>query len=187
MNNDLHEGRDARLQFPLFPSLPFPALPLVPLGDEECRAGIEIRRGSVYTPFGVARVASTSRGICCLVFLEEEAFTSELARRFPGARMIAGEPLLHGKVLHVKGTSFQVAVWRALLEIPPGETRSYGEIARRVGHPDACRAVGTAVGANPVSLLIPCHRVTRASGAPGQYRWGNDLKRTILAREGYPS
>ncbi|MDR0766674.1 MAG: MGMT family protein [Odoribacteraceae bacterium] len=84
----------------------------------------------------------------------------------------------------MRGTGFQLAVWRALLEIPPGRTLSYGEVAARAGYPRAIRAVGTAVGANPVSLIVPCHRVTRASGDAGGYRWGTRLKREILASEG---
>jgi AraC family transcriptional regulator of adaptative response/methylated-DNA-[protein]-cysteine methyltransferase len=158
------------------------------VSDEECRGGIVIRRGRLETPFGIAYAAATSGGVCCLVFPEDEQeFVAELSRRYPGARVVPGEVLPGSETrLHVRGTDFQLAVWRALLEIPAGETRSYGEIARRVGKPGAGRAVGRAVGANPVSLLIPCHRVTRSSGATGNYRWGSDLKREILAREGYP-
>jgi AraC family transcriptional regulator of adaptative response/methylated-DNA-[protein]-cysteine methyltransferase len=131
-------------------------------------------------------MATTARGICCLVFMKgKKEFIIELECRFPGARLFPAEVSWGGPyALHVKGTDFQVSVWRALLEIPSGETRSYDEVSRRVNHPGACRAIGTAIGTNPVSLLIPCHRVIRAGGNIGQYRWGDALKRTILKREG---
>ena len=85
--------------------------------------------------------------------------------------------------LHVKGTNFQLKVWRALLEIPPGDVTTYGAIASKLGDPKASRAVGTAVGSNPVSYLIPCHRVIRASGELGGYAWGVDRKKAMLRRE----
>ena len=82
-----------------------------------------------------------------------------------------------------EGTVFQKTVWRALLEIPFGSRVSYGAIAKAIGHPKACRAVGTAVGANPISLLIPCHRVVPASGGIGNYRWSADRKQALLELE----
>jgi AraC family transcriptional regulator of adaptative response/methylated-DNA-[protein]-cysteine methyltransferase len=85
--------------------------------------------------------------------------------------------------LDIRGTSFQFAVWEQLRAIPPGQTRSYSEIARLIGRPRAVRAVGTANGANPVSVLIPCHRAMRASGHPGGYRWGLERKRLLLEME----
>ena len=81
------------------------------------------------------------------------------------------------------GTEFQMRVWNALRRIPRGETRSYADIARAIGSPDAVRAVGAACGANPIALFIPCHRVVRSNGALGGYRWGLDLKRALLKRE----
>ena len=81
------------------------------------------------------------------------------------------------------GTEFQMRVWDALRAIPRGETRSYAEIARAIGSPDATRAVGAACGANPIALFIPCHRVVRSNGSLGGYRWGLDLKRSLLKRE----
>jgi AraC family transcriptional regulator of adaptative response/methylated-DNA-[protein]-cysteine methyltransferase len=85
--------------------------------------------------------------------------------------------------LHVKGTNFQLKVWRALLEIPAGSVTTYGTLAAVVGNPSASRAVGTAVGSNPVSYLIPCHRVIRASGELGGYAWGVERKKAMLWRE----
>lgn len=85
--------------------------------------------------------------------------------------------------LSPEGTVFQKQVWRALLEIPSGNTTSYGEIARHVGRPRASRAVGSAVGANPIALLIPCHRVVYTTGGTGNYRWGSDRKRAFLEME----
>jgi O-6-methylguanine DNA methyltransferase len=86
--------------------------------------------------------------------------------------------------LHVRGTKFQLEVWRALLEVPPGEVTTYGRLAEAVGRPGAARAVGAAVAANPVAYLIPCHRVVRASGELGGYRWGVRRKRAMLEWEG---
>ncbi|MDR0545032.1 MAG: MGMT family protein [Odoribacteraceae bacterium] len=155
---------------------------------DDALAGLLIHRDRVLTPFGPARVAATPLGVCCLAFMEDEQlFLDELSRRYPGARLLRGAvPAERWETVHVRGTDFQVAVWRALLEIPAGETRSYGEIARRVGRPLASRAVGSAAGRNPASLLIPCHRLVRSSGDVGNYRWGVPLKRAILASEGYP-
>lgn len=85
--------------------------------------------------------------------------------------------------LSPKGTDFQKTVWRALLDIPSGNTVSYGMIANKIGRPKAFRAVGSAIGANPISLLIPCHRVVPATGGTGNYRWGSDRKRAILEKE----
>ena len=86
--------------------------------------------------------------------------------------------------LHVRGTNFQLRVWKALLSIPPGEVTAYGDLAKAIGAPRAARAVGSAVGQNPVAVLIPCHRVLLANGALGQYRWDPFRKRSLLALEG---
>lgn len=85
--------------------------------------------------------------------------------------------------LSLEGTDFQKLVWRTLLEVPSGSKISYGEIAERIGRPGASRAVGAAVGANPIALLIPCHRVVYSSGGTGNYRWGSDRKRALLEIE----
>ena len=82
--------------------------------------------------------------------------------------------------LHVQGTNFQINVWQALLKIPKGQLTSYGQLARDIGNPKASRAVGSAVGANPIAFLIPCHRVIRATGVIGDYRWGATRKRSMI-------
>ncbi len=98
------------------------------------------------------------------------------------AALSSGEPV--ALPLAPRGTPFQRRVWAALAAIPPGQTRSYGEIARSLGLPTAARAVGTACGANPIAVLVPCHRAVRADGGLGGYRWGLARKQRLLAREG---
>ncbi|MBI5481685.1 MAG: methylated-DNA--[protein]-cysteine S-methyltransferase, partial [Deltaproteobacteria bacterium] len=164
--------------------------------------GVEIRHGVHDTAFGPALVAATPRGVCAVAFLEgsERAAVDELRARWPGAtlredrravkavaealsaRMAgrAGQPL---SVL-LRGTPFQLQVWEALLRVPEGRTVTYGAVAEAVGAPRAVRAVGTAVGDNPLAWLIPCHRVIRASGVLGEYRWGAARKAAMLACEG---
>jgi AraC family transcriptional regulator, regulatory protein of adaptative response / methylated-DNA-[protein]-cysteine methyltransferase len=154
--------------------------------------GIEIAWGVHPTPFGECLVATTSRGVCALRFgadleeLREEwpraQFRQERARTESLTFAIFG----HGErpPLHVFGTNFQLKVWEALLRIPDGEVVSYQALAESVGRPNAARAVGTAVGRNPVAWLIPCHRVLRKVGTLGGYRWGERKKRAMLAWEG---
>jgi AraC family transcriptional regulator of adaptative response/methylated-DNA-[protein]-cysteine methyltransferase len=142
-------------------------------------------------------VAATERGICRLSFDEDE---DALRRRFPHARIEAGGDVLAELVagaiaavenpsrmpdlpLDVAGTAFQQAVWTELRRIPPGETRSYAQIAAAVGKPAAVRAAGTANGANNVAVLIPCHRVVRTDGSLGGYAYGLDRKRALLDKE----
>jgi AraC family transcriptional regulator of adaptative response/methylated-DNA-[protein]-cysteine methyltransferase len=125
---------------------------------------------------------------------------AELMKRFPKAKISAGgadfEEIVAKVVayaeapknginlpLDLQGTAFQLRVWNALRDIPAGETRTYGEIARKIGQPDAVRAVGTACGANHVSLIVPCHRVVGSTGALTGYRWGIERKKTLLERE----
>ena len=159
-------------------------------------SGVELRAGSGDTPFGRAFLARSRRGIVELGFAGARAdpeLLADLADAWPGARIVAdprsgdvlGDIFRGGRehVLHVRGTNFQQQVWRALLAVPPGETTDYGELAAAVGRPGASRAVGNAVGANPVAWLIPCHRVLRRNGALGGYRWGADRKRVMLAWE----
>jgi AraC family transcriptional regulator of adaptative response/methylated-DNA-[protein]-cysteine methyltransferase len=102
-----------------------------------------------------------------------------VARAFPAP----GERATPGLSLHVKGTNFQLKVWRALLAVPDGGVTTYGALAAAIDEPDASRAVGNAVGRNPVSWLIPCHRVLRSTGALGGYAWGPDRKRVMLTLE----
>lgn len=167
--------------------------------------GLVIRYGFHPTPFGDCLIAVTPRGICHLAFTQPISRAEALARLrhdWGGAELVAdqagtrlaaakafpppGSAPSPGLALHVKGTNFQLKVWRALLEIPPGSVTTYGDLAKAVGDPNASRAVGTAVGSNPVSYLIPCHRVIRASGELGGYAWGPDRKRTMLALETMP-
>jgi AraC family transcriptional regulator of adaptative response/methylated-DNA-[protein]-cysteine methyltransferase len=162
-------------------------------------AGVAIRYGVAATPFGSAFIAETARGLCRLSFVERESDATELTALrvlWPRAEFIrddAHAARLAATVwnragaregaatlpLAVSGTNFQVQVWRALLELEPGETVTYGALARRLGKPDAARAVGTAVGANPIAWVIPCHRVLRAGGELGGYRWGAARKQMI--------
>lgn len=162
-------------------------------------AGLAIDWAVHDSPFGPLLLATTARGICRIEFVDAAA-TDEacLRRRWPraqlrhaperttalAARIFAGS---HGDrrplSLHVSGTNFQVNVWRALLRVAPGGLTTYARLAQASGRAGAAQAVGQAVGANPVALLIPCHRVIRQSGALGGYRWGALRKHAILAWE----
>jgi AraC family transcriptional regulator of adaptative response/methylated-DNA-[protein]-cysteine methyltransferase len=158
--------------------------------------GVTIRWTVADTPLGPLLVAATDRGICRLTFEEGE---EALRRRFPNAELVhdATAPLIgaalaavaapvspHDLPIDVEGTAFQQRVWAELRRIPPGQTHSYAEIAAAVGQPGAVRAVGTANGANPVAVLVPCHRVIRSDGSLGGYAGGLDRKRRLLAAEG---
>lgn len=165
--------------------------------------GVVVEYGVHDTPFGSMFLARTPRGICRAGFVDAaplEAQLTTLRDAWPGCRLVHSETAAAGVVtalfgdtdpgqragplsLHVSGTNFQVAVWRALLQIPPGAAVSYSGLARALGRPRASRAVGTAVGANPVAFLIPCHRVIQQSGALGGYRWGVQRKQVIQAWE----
>ena len=169
--------------------------------------GAEISYTIADSPFGRMLVAVTARGICALsVYESDEWQESELRRDFSEAKItreteIAGNDgsaraaaetvlrYLRGETarcevpLDVRGTPFQLSVWRELCAIPDGATRSYGEIAARIGRPSAARAVGHANGSNPVSILIPCHRAIGANGKLIGYRWGLEIKRKLLAFE----
>ncbi len=165
-------------------------------------AGLAIRWGIHPTPFGDCLLAATARGICALEFLADRApeeAVAELAASWPGAEL-HHRPEITGRLMQrvfpepgrlpegpfhllVRGTNFQVRVWQALLRIPAGAVISYGDLARRLGQPTAARAVGSAVGRNPVSYLIPCHRVVREATGLGHYRWGATRKRALLAWE----
>jgi AraC family transcriptional regulator of adaptative response/methylated-DNA-[protein]-cysteine methyltransferase len=176
-------------------------------------AGLHIGHGLADTPFGEALLAWTPRGLCHLGFVDHEASSATegpmqaqhaLQQRWPRATFTARadearqwaqaafqtanapEPPDGARDpvrLHVAGTNFQVQVWRALLQIAPAQPSSYGQLAQAIGRPAASRAVGQAVGANPVGFLVPCHRVIQQSGAIGGYRWGPDRKRVMLAWE----
>lgn len=161
--------------------------------------GLAVRFGYAPTPFGEAIVCWTERGICGMGFTLEmgrEGARADMAARWPHARMTRDDEGAAARVaeifgnrsgaplrLHVMGTNFQVRVWEALLRIPPGAVTTYARIAQHLGDAKAVRAVGTAVGRNPVSYLIPCHRVLRGTGALAGYHWGLKTKRALLAME----
>jgi len=153
------------------------------------------------TPFGPALMAALEGRLCALSFQAGDPgqALAELEARWPRARFqqdpqalapfaAALEQRFRGGppqplALALKGTPFQLRVWEALLRIPEGRVLAYGDLARQLGDPGASRAIGTAVGQNPVGYLIPCHRVIQASGALGDYHWGAERKRAILALE----
>ncbi len=149
------------------------------------------------SPLGPLLLAATHRGICRLSFDEDE---ERLRRRYPDATIIRDDEGLSGLMagalqaieapaaarnlpVDLVGTPFQRAVWAELLKIPPGETRSYADIAAAIGQPGAVRAVGTANGSNPVAVLVPCHRVVRSDGSLGGYAGGLERKRRLLQAE----
>lgn len=151
------------------------------------------------SPFGNLIVASTSKGVCSMAFNDkEEKALEELKANFPNATfqrkldLIQQNALfifqndwskLHQVKLHLKGTDFQLKVWETLLKIPMGQLSTYGSIADKIGNPNASRAVGTAIGNNPVAFLIPCHRVIQSNGNIGGYMWGNTRKTAIIGWE----
>lgn len=164
--------------------------------------GLTIRYGFHPTVFGECLMAVTPRGICHLAFVhpvtrrdavariehdwplaelipDQNATRGAAAKAFPGP----GSSTVPSIALHVKGTNFQLKVWDALLKVPEGAVTTYGDIAATIGDSNASRAVGTAVGHNPISYLIPCHRVIRSTGELGGYAWGLDRKRVMLAVE----
>lgn len=159
--------------------------------------GLVIRWGWFDSPFGPALVMGTDKGICGLGFAAEmgaEAAMEDLTRRWPKASYVEQPAALAPWVraafggggetaLHLIGAPFQIKVWEALMRVPSGHVTTYSEIAGAVGLPRAVRAVGTAVGRNPVSFLIPCHRALRRDGGLGGYHWGLPVKRAILAWE----
>lgn len=162
-------------------------------------SSLELSYQFTETPFGKAIIASTPKGICHLAFMDmEEQGFNDLVARFPNARMTLRETSLHASALrifssdwqhpetirlHLKGTPFQLKVWSALLLIPAGKLSSYGKLAGSTGNPNASRAVGTAIGGNPVAFIIPCHRVLQSSGQIGGYHWGITRKSAMIGWE----
>lgn len=152
------------------------------------------------TPFGPLIVASTTKGICYMAFGEDNgAMLASLRDKFPNALLQSkrdnlqqdalsifndGQPDLHNIKLHLKGTDFQLKVWESLLRIPMGKLSTYGDIAKQIDSPTASRAVGTAIGRNPVAFLIPCHRVIQSTGTFGGYMWGTIRKAAMIGWEG---
>lgn len=151
------------------------------------------------SPFGDVIVASTHKGICFMAFYDNERLVlGKLKQKFPNADYQSKLEVmqqnamlifqddwskLHQIKLHLKGTDFQFKVWEMLLKIPSGKLCTYGRIAEQIGKPNSNRAVGTAIGSNPVAFLIPCHRVIQSSGNVGGYMWGNTRKTAIIGWE----
>lgn len=160
-------------------------------------AGRTIRWGWFDSPFGPALAMGTDRGLCGLAFAADtgaEPAMADLRARWPEAEYVEDPSFLRAWVeaafggsgevpLLLIGRPLQIKVWEALLRVPSGHVTTYGDLARAAGAPRAVRAVGSAVGRNPVSLVIPCHRALRKSGDLGGYHWGLPVKRAILARE----
>ncbi len=164
-------------------------------------AGEVIRTASADCPFGRLLVGATDKGVCFIGFAEpDDALLGDLRQRFPRAEVVADDAALADTVravlgfleeprraldlpLDLRGTAFQQRVWRALQQIPPGETRTYGDVAAAIGDPRAVRAVARSCATNPVSLAVPCHRVIGKDGGLTGYRWGVPRKRALLAKE----
>lgn len=151
------------------------------------------------THFGNLLTASTAKGVCYMAFYEDEPTALNLLKaKFPNAEYVEKLDGLQQNAsfifqkdwsklkevkLHLKGTDFQLKVWEALLKIPMGKLSTYGKLANEIGNPNAYRAVGTAIGSNPIAFLIPCHRVIQSSGTFGGYMWGNTRKTAIIGWE----
>ncbi|MBP7000734.1 bifunctional DNA-binding transcriptional regulator/O6-methylguanine-DNA methyltransferase Ada [Amaricoccus sp.] len=176
-------------------------LGMSPATRREGGRGETIRHATAATSLGTILVAATARGVCAVQFGEDEgALTAWLARRFPNATLAAPDPGFaalvadvaatvespgedRGLPLDLRGTAFQERVWQALRDIPCGTTTTYADLAAAIGRPGSARAVATACAANPVGVVVPCHRVVRTGGAISGYRWGVARKAALLARE----
>jgi len=166
--------------------------------------GLVIRYCTAASPLGRMLVAATDVGVCSIAFGKDDAeLVAELRKRFSKAELVAAKgntgwladavafvtsqlsehPLAATFPLDVRATAFQRRVWKALQEIPRGETRSYGSIARELGMPTAARAVGTAIGSNPVAVVVPCHRAIHSDGSIAGYHWGVERKKKLLEAE----
>ena len=159
--------------------------------------GMRVEWGIAESPFGLCSVGWNDRGICHLTFCDRASgLPEELRGAWHGAAFFRNDRAAKTWIrkifvkntaeripAFVRGSVFQLKVWRALLRIPRGSVATYSSIAAAIGNPSASRAVGTACGANPVAWLIPCHRVIRETGALGGYRWGSERKRLMLAEE----
>jgi AraC family transcriptional regulator of adaptative response/methylated-DNA-[protein]-cysteine methyltransferase len=162
-------------------------------------AALSIHYSFAESPFGQLIIASTTKGICYMAFEDDQQkAVAGLQQKFPQAQIAEGMGLHQDNAiqffqrdwtrlpdirLHLRGTDFQLKVWESLLKIPMGRLSTYGSIAERIGNGGASRAVGTAIGDNPVAFLIPCHRVIRSSGVIGQYMWGTTRKTAIIGWE----
>jgi len=160
---------------------------------------LDISYGIYPTLFGLAIIASTEKGICFVAFDDEEkSLEKQLVVAFPNANFAQQQHPMHEDVLsflkkdwhdlpeiklHLKGTPFQLKVWESLLKIPAGKLSTYTEIASAISHEKGARAVGNAIGSNPIAYLIPCHRVIQSSGLISGYRWGTTRKAAIIGWE----
>ncbi|GJM35267.1 MAG: methylated-DNA--protein-cysteine methyltransferase [Saprospiraceae bacterium] len=151
------------------------------------------------SPFGNILVASTPKGICHLAFIKDEELAfNQLKQQYPNASFHQKTDFIQQNALfifthdwkklneiklHLKGTDFQIKVWETLVKIPMGKLATYGQVAREIQNPKASRAVGSAIGDNPVAFLIPCHRVIQSSGKFGQYHWGSNRKTAMIGWE----
>jgi AraC family transcriptional regulator of adaptative response/methylated-DNA-[protein]-cysteine methyltransferase len=160
---------------------------------------LQIKYSFSNTIFGDIIIAATEKGVCYIAFIEDAAVGfNDLQSHFPKANFIEQRDELQEQALHIfsrdwtdlqeiklhlKGTEFQIKVWEALLKIPMGQLITYGDIANTINSPKASRAVGTAIGSNPVAFLIPCHRVIQATGNIGGYMWGKTRKTAIIGWE----
>lgn len=172
---------------------------MTPAEYKQAAEGLIISYSYQETPFGLCLLASTEKGLCYMAFVDDkEESLLELKSRFEHAQFLPGTQALHLDALkifdtddhslqriklHLRGTPFQLKVWEALLQIPLGEVSSYKDIANKINQPTASRAVGTAIGNNPIAYLIPCHRVIQTSGHTGGYRWKPIRKTAILGWE----
>jgi len=176
-------------------------LGMSPTAMKEGGAGETIRYAVASSPLGIILVGTTDRGLCCVLFADNDAEAAvDLREKFPQAVLRRDDAGLADAVrfvmshlrenaaaatlpFHVRATAFQERVWRALREIPRGETRTYQQIAETIGSPNAVRAVGTACGANMLAVIVPCHRVVGSAGKLTGYRWGVERKRKLLEME----
>ena len=172
---------------------------MTPAEYKQGAEGMDISYSWQETPFGICLVASTEKGICYMAFVDrKEEGLLEFEQVFENANLSEQELPIHLEAvrifnpednslkrikLHLKGTPFQLKVWQALLQIPLGEVSSYKDIANKIEQPNASRAVGTAIGQNPIAYLIPCHRVIQTTGQTGGYRWKPIRKSVILGWE----
>ncbi|PKL36760.1 hypothetical protein CVV38_02570 [Candidatus Peregrinibacteria bacterium HGW-Peregrinibacteria-1] len=180
---------------------------IIPMTSQEWSSAkrLSVTYSFIESNIGKLIVASSQKGICFLAFYDSQTNpTKELQQAFPQANLLHKQQPIHLAAqelyqthssniatksdishlpLHIKGTDFQHQVWETLLDIPYGQTRTYQDIARKINNPKATRAVGTAIGQNPIAIIIPCHRVITKSGKLGGYKWGADLKASILRHE----
>lgn len=181
---------------------PIHIIPMAVAARQDGGARLEVAFSFAPSPQGLLLVAATAHGVCHLMFVQnEKQGLADLKARWPQAQYrqycdahqqqaLAGvlnrmpvSPLLAPVPLHVAGSPFELAVWQQLLQVPAGTLSTYGQVAAELGQPKAARAVGRAIGKNAIAVLIPCHRVVRADGQLGGYRWGCERKQALIAAE----